>query len=513
MTVSPTESESLFEEEEVYDLKAIDDFMNQEALPEDDCLIFNFTAQQQTTIFGVRTVTRLNAKLAGAPNTPSLQPVSSMERTDSIQASEASSALSSENFAPRGNYVGLNMEREQFLLSLTSSNSTDALVAALKEKVAEYPADFITFIVDQSMRFEGNFIMILSQELDNTLRLEPLDIKEDTVKVDVIEEADDYITWVYPNLNRPWKNLGSDLEIKQATYFESRPRVVMNFERPRRYFGAKRELTSVNSAEKYTDIKPYEDKSFEVPILELERGISCTNSSCDRFTNTEWRYPRNQVVQYIPRFIDDKENVSTVSCKTKSIESRPQFTNVSHLLPLFEQGLKENLMFDFLFDDFDHLADGDETYDNKSANNFKEVISFSDLKFSKDKAVSHIEWHPTIDGLLAMSAVERLGYDDRVNQYSRVLMTASYIIIWSFFEPIQPQLLLLAPEDIFCFEFNPTNPNIVVGGCHNGMVVLWDISKHEYDLANVLERVKNKQKVPLFQFDENENLKVCAHNL
>ena len=40
------------------------------------------------------------------------------------------------------------------------------------------------------------------------------------------------------------------------------------------------------------------------------------------------------------------------------------------------------------------------------------------------------------------------------------------------------QLLLEAPDDIMSFRFSPTDPNIIVGGCLNGQVVLWDISQH-----------------------------------
>ena len=35
-----------------------------------------------------------------------------------------------------------------------------------------------------------------------------------------------------------------------------------------------------------------------------------------------------------------------------------------------------------------------------------------------------------------------------------------------------------APDDILAFQFNPTDPNIICGGCINGQVVLWDISQH-----------------------------------
>ena len=57
-------------------------------------------------------------------------------------------------------------------------------------------------------------------------------------------------------------------------------------------------------------------------------------------------------------------------------------------------------------------------------------------------------------------------------------MSKSLIMIWSFSNPILPLLLMEAPEDVECFQFNPLNPNIVCGGCSNGQLVLWDLKEY-----------------------------------
>ena len=57
---------------------------------------------------------------------------------------------------------------------------------------------------------------------------------------------------------------------------------------------------------------------------------------------------------------------------------------------------------------------------------------------------------------------------------------------------LSPQLLLEAPDDIYCFKFCPTDPNIIAGGCVNGQVVLWDISAHVERLKT--QRGTNKRK-------------------
>jgi hypothetical protein len=61
-------------------------------------------------------------------------------------------------------------------------------------------------------------------------------------------------------------------------------------------------------------------------------------------------------------------------------------------------------------------------------------------------------------------------FDDRVDQFSRILMTPSLVLIWSFSDPIHPLILLEPPDDICSFKFNPSDPNIIAGGCINGQV-------------------------------------------
>ncbi len=51
-------------------------------------------------------------------------------------------------------------------------------------------------------------------------------------------------------------------------------------------------------------------------------------------------------------------------------------------------------------DDYMLLSSTDGIIRSKSDTNLKEYQSFADLKFSKNKVISSIEWHPTIKGEL-----------------------------------------------------------------------------------------------------------------
>jgi hypothetical protein len=53
-------------------------------------------------------------------------------------------------------------------------------------------------------------------------------------------------------------------------------------------------------------------------------------------------------------------------------------------------------------------------------------------------------------------------------------LSPAYILIWNFRDPIHPEYVLESPHEVFCFQYNPVNPDIVVGGCYNGQLIVWD---------------------------------------
>ena len=45
-------------------------------------------------------------------------------------------------------------------------------------------------------------------------------------------------------------------------------------------------------------------------------------------------------------------------------------------------------------------------------------------------------------GIIAVSCSERMSFDERVDNASRIIMTPSLILIWSFVDPIHPQVIV-----------------------------------------------------------------------
>lgn len=100
--------------------------------------------------------------------------------------------------------------------------------------------------------------------------------------------------------------------------------------------------------------------------------------------------------------------------------------------------------------------------------------------------------------MVAVSCAQRFSYEERIEMGCNVKPKTSYVLIWSFRGSILPQLYLQAPDDIYSFKFNPSDPTIVVGGCYNGLIIVWDISEYSEILksTNAVDESKKILRTP-----------------
>ena len=92
---------------------------------------------------------------------------------------------------------------------------------------------------------------------------------------------------------------------------------------------------------------------------------------------------------------------------------------------------------------------------------------------SNNKNLVWLDWHPTNRSWIATSVVQDLVFESRVDMSGRA--SVSHIVIYSFAE-FSAQIVLEAPLDIFCFKWNPWQPNLIAAGCSSGQVLLYDLS-------------------------------------
>lgn len=75
-------------------------------------------------------------------------------------------------------------------------------------------------------------------------------------------------------------------------------------------------------------IAPYVDQSFDTTLSEIDLGIQVASTLVDSSAQTVWRYPKNAITQYEPRFMEEAErekHLNSESLATFLKESLPQY--------------------------------------------------------------------------------------------------------------------------------------------------------------------------------------------
>ncbi|XP_029489077.1 dynein axonemal intermediate chain 3 isoform X1 [Oncorhynchus nerka] len=341
----------------------------------------------------------------------------------------------------------------------------------MKQLVLDYPEDELLLVYDRDFIYGSSFYLVLTADAKER-HLKP--VVALGVEVALEREPSEVFASQKTSEPQPWISLGSEQEIEEESVTDSRPRLKYRISRVRREFGAPIFFSDRNAMETkdgFIECTPYQDKNFSLKQMERHTGVQTIPNLKNSSTQTQWTYPRSMCTQYEPReFSEEKKENCLQSEKLKNF--------VNSVASRFEMAIQQNEIMDVFFDDWKALSEEDSGYGRKADPHLKEYQSFTDLHFSKEKTISNINWHPTINGVIAVAVTERLSFEDRINGSTKLLLNPSLILFWSFSDPINPQLLLECPDDVFSFEFCPSDPNIIVGGCMNGQVVLWDISTH-----------------------------------
>uniref|UniRef100_A0A4X2KLI1 Dynein axonemal intermediate chain 3 n=1 Tax=Vombatus ursinus TaxID=29139 RepID=A0A4X2KLI1_VOMUR len=331
----------------------------------------------------------------------------------------------------------------------------------VKKVVMEYPGEELLVVYDKEFKYGQNFYLIGTEEAKESILNPP----QEQVDTEEVKESVEDVYVYKPPIPKPWVSLGSEKEIEEESVHESTIMAKYKISRKRRQFGAPIEFGDYNASsvkDSYIECTAYADKNFAVK--QLEKDIA---------------------VQMIPMVMNKHTQTQCV-----------------------EVALQQNEIMNVFIDDWKVLAEEEATFGDKTDSHLKEYQSFTDLHNIKDKTITCVCWHPTIHGLIAVSIAERLNYEERVQFSGKLLLQPSLILFWSFSDPIHPQLMLQSPDDIFCFQFCPSNPDIIAGGCINGQVVLWDISAHSERIVHVKGTGGTSKKAtlkPIFLLEPDSN--------
>uniref|UniRef100_A0A8P4GGW2 Dynein axonemal intermediate chain 3 n=1 Tax=Dicentrarchus labrax TaxID=13489 RepID=A0A8P4GGW2_DICLA len=357
----------------------------------------------------------------------------------------------------------------------------------VKQIVLDYPEDELLLVYDRDFTYEQCFYLVLTPEAKDRI-LNPPEPETSQVLENVVNKTPEPKEWI---------SLGSELEIDEESIKETREKLWYKFSRVRRKFGVPVCFSDRNTADAkdgYLECASYQDSRFSIKQMQRDCGMQAVPRLQSSSAQTQWY--RNIFTQYVPRELSDEEKENILQ-----FESLNNFCN--SVTPRVLQALQQEEIMNGFFDDWKALGaaaeDGD--WSGKVSEGLMLYQAFTDQKYTKDKKISSINWHPTIYGVLAVALTEQK--EERTKDSTTFVVTPSVILFYSFSDPSIPQLLLECPDDIFAFEFCPSDPNIIVGGCINGQVVLWDISAHVTHLLGTQpgsKKVSVKNKTPVVRY-------------
>eukprot|EP00906_Rhabdomonas_costata_P016632 RCo023875 len=284
-----------------------------------------------------------------------------------------------------------------------------------------------------------------------------------------------------PQSGSRWECLGSDRELLEGRLSETRPLIKMHYARPREYFVARQgdiKLSSKEALECSTELRPFKDPTYDLRREEHEIGVQAVINPCDAVVQTPWYRKVERAVQVNPTVVDVfKDFVNAESelsdAQRAAIPGATAF--LRKVLPVVEHSLVLNELVPIFLDDYTQLQDDESFIGQKEESFLKENQPFVHHTYTKGKRVSCIDWQPKSNRIVALSVMEPIGFEERV-QLNRRVQEAT-VVVWSFADSIHPQFVLEAPNEVTVVRFNPTNPMILAGGCTNGQVCLWDLSK------------------------------------
>jgi len=362
-----------------------------------------------------------------------------------------------------------------------------------KDELKLYPLDDILILADVDEVYGENWLIALDADArDRELKVitEKADAEAAAKRAQEEEEArkkaeeEAALNAVYedkPIIAKPWASETADKsreEVDKLTVKQKRPLLCLGMVRKRREFGQIVRFTD-RVETNMQECRQHKDPNYDLHKRELDIGLQAVPLQKDNGTQTTWFRSVNKTLQYEAIEMSPTE-------KAAQIEDPNLLAFLTQVQPLVEEALQQNETLDLFKDEFKDLGEEDLALGNKSENNIKELKTFTDLEYSKNKALPAVDWHPRKKGIVAVAAVNNLTFDQRVQIAGKV--STSYLLIWNFTDLIHPQLMLESPHDTYCFRFNPTHPNLIAAGCISGQVILWDCS----DAMDQLQRKKGK---------------------
>lgn len=425
--------------------------------------------------------------------------------------------------------VGVNLSSEnpfkqiskQFLEDHLSTDSYEMKV--LKEKLKEIEDDpllLLGFVPHLSDETRDTFIIYLDEitckEASEIIRrLEAFERRK--IRKSIIKYA------------RPYQSMGSEISVD--TYVSARRSNTINVELqsvyPMRHSNATfKHRFSDDRRDGYAELLPEKRNDFQNIYRKLiDRSIQSGIRKITEEQQTDPTFPTNAWSQYLYELeetaakveaetetiaSDDKKETELpmmYSRRKKSkeetpvVEVKPEEPTISKQTEDLLQILEFN-QIDMYHNDYRQI--GKEEVVKYQTPYLEEVCCFADVSKCKGRYITAVDWHPEISGVCVaaygFSLKSKIINDkEEIDEVKRTIIESNPILIWSFDDPLHPQLELKSLREISAISFCPYDGNVIIGGTVNGQIIIWDIKnrleKSERNVILTPDQQKHRNEI------------------
>lgn len=247
--------------------------------------------------------------------------------------------------------------------------------------------------------------------------------------------------------------------------------IVHVYTKKRAEFG-RQPLLSDQAAQLCMDIDP--EPGLKDDFIEknpVDMAIQYAPEMSEHEVNTERYETENRGMNHTeggwPKDINPAEVEQTIRFRKKVEKDEVYMSIINKLGTEMEHFLKQNNAIDIYEEYFKDSRGGARiAEDPPSAKTISILRDPNELK----RTVTHISWYP--DGAHRLAAAYSML---EFQKSSGATPLESYV--WEIENPNKPEMALRPSSHMLCLEYNPKDPHLLVGGCQNGQLALFDTRK------------------------------------
>jgi len=303
--------------------------------------------------------------------------------------------------------VGFMCPFHEHRAEITKMDGTQVLLVADKEEI--YGENWLLCV--RQAAFDAQMVLIKQRESQaDALLQEEADAKREDMEV-LVEYEDK------PFVAMPWISATAEQtseEVAVLTVKGQRPVITMSITRRAEEFNADYKFSDRDADQCFVECRQHKDPNYELTRMEQDIGLQGILDMVDGTTQTSWFRAVNSALQYEPMKIPRE------SCE-KELESGKMHAFLQYALPLMEEALQQNETLDIFLDPLANLAEEDMGHGNKTESSIKELRTFTDLVFSKNKTLPSIDWHPKKSGVVIVAASANASFSKRGDSSDKVI--------------------------------------------------------------------------------------------